>query len=115
MNTFLPYYFIVIFFLPFNLKLAVKIFCFLTLLLKYLYQGDSGGPLTVQDTDGSHTLVGLVSHGVSWSVAACQLEQTKYEVYTAMDHFMGWMNKTILKNGGMAACPYMLTADPNLG
>ena len=98
-----------------NLKYPMKSNFFFHLLIKYLYQGDSGGPLTVQDTEGSHTLVGLVSHGVSWSVAACELEKTKYEVYTAMDHFMGWMNKTILNNGGMAACPYMLTADPDLG
>ena len=69
----------------------------------------------MNNPDGSATLVGLVSHGVSWSQAACGLEQAKYEVFTAVSHFVGWMNKTILKNGGMAACPYMLTADPDLG
>ena len=80
------------------------------------HQGDSGGPLTVkEDGSGSHTLAGVVSHGLSGDPEVCEREERKYDVYTAMSTYMDWLERTILQNGGLASCSYMLTADPALG
>ena len=32
----------------------------------------------------------------------------KYTVYTAVSHYMAWVNSTILRSGGMEACGYTL-------
>ena len=69
-------------------------------------QGDSGGPLTV---DG--VLAGIVSRG---HPGGCNQENT-YDVYTSMAEHIGWMNDTILMFGGMSACDYVLTVEPNNG
>ena len=93
-------------------------YCFNILRSLYccFHQGDSGGPLTVQEEgSGSHTLAGVVSHGLSGGPEVCGQEGRKYDVYTAVSMYMDWLERTILNNGGLASCSYMLTADPVLG
>ena len=50
-------------------------------------QGDSGGPLTYRDTNGVHTLVGLVSWGVG-----CARDGVP-GVYTRLTFMMEWIRK----------------------
>ena len=33
-----------------------------------------------------------------------------YDVYTEVSHYMEWIKKTILNNGGMAACGFTFSA-----
>ena len=35
-----------------------------------------------------------------------------YDVYTEVSQYIEWIEMTILDNGGMASCGYMLTASP---
>ena len=51
-------------------------------------QGDSGGPLTYRDSNGVHTLVGLVSWGVG-----CARDQIP-GIYTRITYMLNWI-KTI--------------------
>jgi secreted trypsin-like serine protease len=84
-------------------------------------QGDSGGPLTVE-VEGGHTLVGVVSHrgpegcgqvrGRQGRPSVLFLQGDEYDVYTEVGQFMAWLEKTILKNGGLASCGLTLQADP---
>ena len=73
-----------------------------------LFQGDSGGPITVEDGEGHHTMVGVVSHGVSVTCG-----QAGADVHMKVAAFIPWINKTIVRQGGMASCNYMLTANPD--
>ena len=73
----------------------------------FLFQGDSGGPLTIVDGEGHHTLVGVVSHGVSVNCT-----QAGADVHMKVAFFILWINKTIVREGGMASCNHMLTAKP---
>ena len=36
-----------------------------------------------------------------------------YDVYTEVSHYMEWIEKTILNNGGMAACGFTFSAPPS--
>jgi len=74
-------------------------------------EGDSGGPLTLV-SEGAHTLVGIVSHG-GQAAAACG--QSPYDVFMKVSSFLPWIDSTILANGGMASCDYILLAPPKLG
>ena len=73
-----------------------------------LFQGDSGGPLTVEDGKGHHTIVGVVSHGVSLTCG-----EAGADVHMKVAAFIPWINKTIVSKGGMASCNFMLTANPD--
>ena len=73
-----------------------------------LFQGDSGGPLTIEDGERHHTMVGVVSHGVSVTCG-----QAGADVHMKVAAFIPWINKTIVSEGGMASCNYMLTANPD--
>ena len=36
-----------------------------------------------------------------------------YDVYTEVSHYMEWFEKTVLDNGGMAACGFTFSAPPS--
>ena len=38
-----------------------------------------------------------------------------YDVYTEVAKYLDWIEKTILSNGGMAACGFAFSAPPLLG
>ena len=73
----------------------------------FSFQGDSGGPLTVEDAEDRHTLVGVVSHGLSVTCG-----QPGADIHMKVPFFIQWINATIVREGGMASCNYMLTAKP---
>merc|ERR1712210_156254 len=61
-------------------------------------QGDSGGPFTVEEEDGRHTLVGLVS----WT-AGCAREGLP-SVYSSVSAHREWIETSIQSNGGGNFC-----------
>ena len=70
---------------------------------------------------GRHILAGLVSHG---SMEECgqvmdgcrrrsrpYFQEAAYDIYTAVAKYIGWIEKTILSNGGMHSCGYNIAAN----
>ena len=73
-------------------------------------QGDSGGPLTVADSKSAHTLIGIVSKGLSGSCG-----QDKYAIFTNVHALMPWIESSIIENGGMTSCNFNISAPPSIG
>ena len=41
-------------------------------------------------------------------VECCSLQDDRHDIYTRVSAFVGWIEKIILKNGGLEACGYVL-------
>ncbi|KAL1122819.1 hypothetical protein AAG570_003145, partial [Ranatra chinensis] len=63
--------------------------CFVSILL---FTGDSGGPLTVENKDGLHTLIGVVSFGVT----GCAVMPAFPDLYSRISEYMKWLEVNAL-------------------
>ena len=96
-------------------KLKFRALCHLLYIyhLQYiLSQGDSGGPLTVQNQEGAHTLIGVVSKMLPLDTTC---KDQEYAVFTSISGFLPWIKSSIKDNGGMASCDASFSVPPSKG
>ena len=96
-------------------KLKFRALCHLLYIyhLQYiLSQGDSGGPLTVQNQEGAHTLIGVVSKMLPLDTTC---KDQEYAVFTSIVGFLPWIKASIKDNGGMASCDASFSVPPSKG